>query len=171
MRKITASLAECAHVLSLTPKAMREAVERGCPCESRPGKGGSAAVFDLRKVVSWRVAELAARHNKDGNGLSTARERLLKAQAHAKERTNEVADGTLIDAGLVTRAYADLALMMRNRLLSLPTVLSPEVAAESDPCVCAAIMRREIEHALEAISSFDPRELPALKRLAASRRG
>ncbi len=163
MRKVTANLGETAHVLGLTPKALREAIERGCPVESRPGKGGREAVFDLRKVFAWRLTELTA--GKPETPVSTARERLLSAQAARAERANQLADGDLASISVVAAFFGELAGMMRTRMLGISTTIAPELIGLTDVHTAGTIVDREIRAGLTSIADFNARNLPVMKRL------
>jgi hypothetical protein len=153
--------ATTAKLLGVTGEGLRKMVrDRGCP-------GPKAGVYDWPAVVAWRVVDAASGRNE----LTSARERLVQAQAAARERENRLADRDVVSIRVITAALCDLVLMMRNALLSLPAVLSPELAGTADPAVIRSILDLHIRRAMEAIAAFDPREFASIKRLRRHRNG
>lgn len=93
-------------------------------------------------------------------GYQYWRERTERAKALAAERENELAEGKLLAAADVESVVGDAITQLRGRLESLPDILGPQLAAESDEGRARALLAEAIEHALEETS----RQFAALAR-------
>jgi phage terminase Nu1 subunit (DNA packaging protein) len=156
--------AQTARLLSVSGEALRKMVKRGCPVAKKRGARDAEAIYDWRAVVAWRLKD-AAQGRGDAK-LTDARTSLAAAQARKVTRENAVADGDLVSIGLICAALADLVLVFRNVMLGLPTKLAPELIGLTDEHVAKAVVDRDIRHALIALSEFDPRQLPSMRKLA-----
>ena len=70
-------------------------------------------------------------------------------EAKAKERDYLLSMGQLMRADEVVAAVTGAVATLRQRLESLPDILSPRLAAAQDEAGCRAILADELEHALE----------------------
>lgn len=85
-------------------------------------------------------------------GYQYWRERSERAKALSAERENEIAEGKLLVAADVEAVVADAVTQLRGRFESLPDILGPQLAAESDEGRARALLAEAIEHALEETS-------------------
>lgn len=79
----------------------------------------------------------------------TSRARREYFEAKAKERDYLLSMGQLMRADEVLAAVTGAVATLRQRLESLPDILSPRLAAAQDEASCRAILADELEHALE----------------------
>lgn len=106
--------------------------------------------------------------------MSPAQERARRdrADAELKELELKVRRGELIATDQPRRAIISLASMTSARLQGIPSAIARELAAESKPAVCEAVVRREIWRALEDLAdSADRAEAKLQKEEAAADSG
>jgi phage terminase Nu1 subunit (DNA packaging protein) len=168
MKASTITIEQLASLCNVTPPAVLGWIKAGMPVQvvGKKGRGSHKTELDLARCMRWYFHE---RHER--LALDRARTELTAAQTARALRENRVADGALVDINVICAALADLVLVFRNVMLGLPTKLAPEVAGIVDVSVCKAILDRDIRHALIAMSEFDPRELPTLKRFRRRKNG
>lgn len=82
-------------------------------------------------------------------GYQASRARREYFEAKAKERDYLLSIGQLMRADEVVAAVTGAVSTLRQRLESLPDILSPRLAAAPDESTCRAILADELEHALE----------------------
>lgn len=141
-----------ARLLGVTAEALRVMTrDRGCPV-LKHGQGRSETLYDWIAVIRWMRKDLAA--GRGDTKLTDARTALAAAQAAKVARENKLADGDLVSLKSIKGVIVPTLLAVRTRLLAIPTVIAPEIGAESDPSVCKAIMQKEIEDALTQISEL-----------------
>jgi hypothetical protein len=75
-----------------------------------------------------------------------------KYRALASKRDYELSIGKLMLADDVIRVCAEAATICRTRLETIPDLLAPHIAAETDETRCKALMRDQIEHILETLT-------------------
>lgn len=83
---------------------------------------------------------------------------LQHEMAKAARTTLEVQklQGKVIDTDVVKREIGDLISNAKRRLLAMGNALAPELASESDPAKCQAIIEAEVHDALTEISQWEP---------------
>jgi hypothetical protein len=75
-----------------------------------------------------------------------------EADARKKLRDEQVELGQLLQADDVEHALRGAVATLRNGLENLPTILAPQVAAESDEAKCRVLITDAVEHALEELA-------------------
>lgn len=75
-----------------------------------------------------------------------------EADARKKLRDEQVELGQLLQADDVEHAVRGAVATLRNGLENLPTILAPQVAAESDEAKCRVLITDAVEHALEELA-------------------
>ena|SRR5262245_23642652 len=83
---------------------------------------------------------------------ATARARRDAAQARLAELEYKRRSGELVHRSEPARAMVSLASMVSARLQGIPSASARELAAESKPAVCEAVVRREIYQALNDLA-------------------
>jgi hypothetical protein len=109
--------------------------------------------FDLCACALALLRHLRA--TKEADGLTDARKKLVAAQTRATEQKTAVASGDLVHLSNLLPIIENALLSVRTTCLGIATAVAQEIAAESDPAVCRAIVQREVEHALTACSELD----------------
>ena len=84
--------------------------------------------------------------------------RLTKAQATKEELAIAEKEGRLVDAEQVQKVWADLIVNCKSKLLSLPTKLAYEVAAESNPNIVLEMLTSAVYEALQELSEIGEEE-------------
>jgi hypothetical protein len=113
---------------------------------------GGALPAAAEPLVSAAPPEVGGGADRLAGGFQQARAVREKFLALEAKRAYEVAMGRLIDAGEVRIAVADAAARLRVSLESLPNMIGPQLAAESDEARCVAVLRDAVELTLEELS-------------------
>jgi len=100
-------------------------------------------------LVSSREAQAPLETRATAPDYQTSRARREYFEAKAKERDYLLSMGQLMRADEVLAAVTGAVATLRQRLESLPDILSPRLAAAQDEAGCRAILADELEHALE----------------------
>jgi phage terminase Nu1 subunit (DNA packaging protein) len=78
-------------------------------------------------------------------------QRLKEIEQFRKLRlANDEKEARLVEADVVARVWANMATLLRNKLLSIPNTLAQRCAFETDPFEIRNMIDAEIKHALEA---------------------
>lgn len=149
-------LAHAAAALSVTSQTIRNWIEAGCP--HIPGGQGRGNVTRVKigDVMAWRVDEVTGDRFGDGDldlELDKAREK--KLQVIRLERNIRVDMGSLVPVDLIADAVEADYSKVRSRLSSIPSRICVQVAAEENPAVVRAMIKKEINEALKNLSSAD----------------
>jgi phage terminase Nu1 subunit (DNA packaging protein) len=90
--------------------------------------------------------------------ISSARKRVLEAQANRAELKLAHERGKLFDAKLAMQAWSGMVAAFRTRCLAIPRTLAEELTREAErgPAAVEVVLMREIRAALEALSGWEP---------------
>jgi hypothetical protein len=105
------------------------------------------------------AAAQSATATPDSEGISAAEfqqdvRREQRAKAERREFELAIRRGEFSRVDEFRRIYGGAILTARDRFLQMPGSLAPILALESDPAVCAEILRRAIYDALTEVSRY-----------------
>jgi len=103
-------------------------------------------------MANQRKAKPDKKPSADGVSLYEAQRRRTLAQAEREELKTKELEGTLIRRDVVEKALFSMAREVRDGLENLPARLSGILAAESKQEQIFAILSKEIQQVLEALS-------------------
>lgn len=149
---------ELALAMEMHPGTLTKWERDGCPVAKRAPRG-RPSLFDRAAVEAWRD-ERDATLKASGLSLEAARARFAKAQAERVEMQNAVRRGELLELAEVVREGQDILLVVRARLLALPSSLAPELARETEPHTVQRRLTEAIHDALRELSRWRPGEDP-----------
>ena len=173
-RKSTRDLAD---LLGTTKETVNRWGKQGCPHEP-PARPGQPALWDLRAVVDWLVAErerqvrdelLEAYAGAEDSNVSEAEARRRKAVADAviaEHRAGE-ATGRLVPISDVVRELEEQLAAVRSGALALPDRVAVDVAAAGEAGEVREMLRAEVVGWLEEVS-VDRRYADRLAELEAA---
>jgi phage terminase Nu1 subunit (DNA packaging protein) len=117
------------------------------------GRGGRATQFDVLACVPayLRFMQQQARA---GDTLSDARKRATQARAALLELRHARESGAVIPADVATREAFNFARIVRENCLNVPSRLSTQLAAESDPQRVFSALDGEIRQALSTTADL-----------------
>lgn len=155
-----------AAMLGVGEPEIRTRVARGMPCLSR-GSRHTKWLFDLPAVFAWWVAsEVAARAPQAGKAKGAAPAAALLDPAQEKARRDRAAAelaelrlgqerGRWVAVEAVARVLSGELAALRSRLLALPSRVAPLYASTRTPQEAHALVAREVNDALEELSSAE----------------
>ena len=92
------------------------------------------------------------RRRRGRDDLREARRRLMQARAMLAELDLARRRAAVVPTDVVTEMVAAAVDRIRDRLLRLPAVLGPLLAARTDPAECAELLRQAVHAALSDLS-------------------
>ena len=136
-----------AEILGLTSRRVQQLRAEGLPYTERNQ-------IRLLAGLQWYLTQ----QQKPPIDLMEARQRRLSAQAQLAELELGQQQGHLINRQEIIEAIQKSLLQLRNRLLSIPTKLSPVLAVEANAALTKNILEDEIHKALTELSvmQFQP---------------
>jgi hypothetical protein len=141
-------------MMNVTPRhVQRLASESGMPRVTR-GR------YDAGKCLLWYIRYLqdaltaGAVVTPDGAhlGLRDERARSIRADAELKEIKLGEKRRTLVSLGHVKKAFVDLALMTKARIMATPPRIAPEIMGETSRVMIQAIVERHLKDALNHLA-------------------
>ncbi len=125
----------------------------GLPVERKAQ--GRAWRADLAACISWLLERTRQEAAAGGPGAEVAvqRERLLRAQATAKETANRVRAGELIERLPAASEVMEAVLIARDRLLAIPGRTAPAVSAMTDIVAIEDLLTGEMEREMQLLSA------------------
>jgi len=131
--------------------------------------GGLEPVAKDGRTV-WYAARPALERIYLGESLDLTRERarLASEQADAQALRNQQQRGEVVPAEDMDRALIAVSTLTSGRLQGIPRSLAPELAAESTPAKCEAIVEKAI---LEALGDLADQGQAPLDRVGRAKRG
>ena len=145
MKQYLVPRSELAFTLSLSETRVAELVKSGVLPQPK-GRGK----FDL--VASTRAYLQYSRSHTKGT-LAEEKTRLTKAKADREELNLAVRSKELIEVATVEKVVFEKARQIRDALQSIPDRIAGIVSAEGDQAKNHATLSREIQQALEALTS------------------
>jgi hypothetical protein len=141
-----------AKILVLSERRVRQLRDEGIISEYRAGSG----LYDLAPTVSAYIQYL--RRESDAGeeiNIHTERALLIRAKRRSEEYDLRLREGDLNEAADVERLYGYMLSNFRARLLSVPAKVAPRVKGKTDEVEVEAIIKAEIDEALQELSNFD----------------
>ena len=149
-----AKLTEVAEHLDLSTTRIHQLVKAGI----LPKSGRAAYDLDACRIGYIRyIREIAAgRGSKDGAvDLVAERARLTRAQAEKAERENAIHAGEYIRVKSFHRMATVSIVIMRNKLLGVPSRLAPLMAPEMTPGAAQKTLTKVIHEVLDELAATD----------------
>lgn len=123
---------------------------------------GKPVITDAAEVIrAFRANRNDAQDRKAGsvsagkpNSLVTAEIRLKEARTRRVEQEMDVRAGKTFLRADVRRAQYEVGKTIRENLDNIPTRLCGQLAVETDPEVCRALLAAEIRRALEVLADI-----------------
>ncbi len=143
---------QLAELFDVNAQTVTKWAAAGCPV-ARHGSRGRRALFNVAKVVAWRVD--TAREKDDGPlNLGAERAALARAQRLKLEREAKVRAGELIERARVEGEFADIATFVKTRLRAIPSAVAVELvsAAASGPAAVSGLLLRRVDAALHELA-------------------
>ncbi len=113
----------------------------------------------LRSLGQTRQSQGSSAEGEEANAGSSFSEaqrqrewlRVQREEIELRKRRREV-----VEAADVKAAWEDIVVKAQDRLLSLPGIVSVNLAAVNDPRECEEILNREIREALRGLIEYQP---------------
>lgn len=139
--------AQLAKAHGVGPQMVSRWVKLGLP--RRPD-----GLYDPKVATNWLRQNITGRDGSSpaSDSLTAARGRKEAALASMRELELKTRRGELIEAADVEREWSAAIAGARERLLQMPEQICERVAVESDPRVCAELIRKEVYRALTELS-------------------
>jgi phage terminase Nu1 subunit (DNA packaging protein) len=120
----------------------------------REGRGRYLKDASTRSYIKHLRESAAGRTNSSESGLNLPDEsaRLKAAQAEYYDIKNQRSRGELVLAAEVEAEMRQSYRTTAQRLMAVPTTVAPKIAVLKTAAECEAVMRREFEKALNALS-------------------
>lgn len=144
-RKATATRAELAALLGVTPCRVTKYVEAGLPCVNH-GRG-KPTTFDVGACVQWLLGRRAATPPPD---ITAARARRMAALARLAEHEASLREGRVVDSAVARKDAFECHRIVRDAILSVPSRIGAQLAAESDATKVHVLLDGELRLALTA---------------------
>jgi phage terminase Nu1 subunit (DNA packaging protein) len=140
-------------VFELTESRIHQLVKLGMPKQAR-------SKFDLMQCIRWYIrylqkkVEQKAIDGGDGNpqGANDQRIRGMKADADLKEMDLALRKGQLVKIEDVRAVWAEITLMAKARILSVPPRLAGEVMGQNSRVMIQALMEKALKDALNQLA-------------------
>lgn len=153
---ITCSRVELARILGVNESTLHRWSNQGMPGVSSRGRNGSS--YDPAAVIAWcRATGKFAPAVTDGDSLDKDREQALftREKRMREEMENAVRRGELVEARDVERAWADVLLACRAKLLGLPTKAARQVLGLRTEREISAVLTATVQEALRELAGGD----------------
>lgn len=138
-----------ADLLDLTEKRVRQLRDEGIIKES------TRNFYELKPTVQAYISYLRGLNNGSGKADYNAEKALLiKAKRQSEELDLQEKTHKLHSAEVIERVVSDMLVRFKSRMLSMPSKLSPKLAASSDPTAITELLRSSIQEALMELSDF-----------------
>lgn len=118
----------------------------------RKGGRGQVYDFDVKKVEGW-VNKYKLPASTNDMSYAEARRRRESALAAIKELDLQLKQGRLINTEKAQKEWQRVLSIIRNRLLGLPTKLTPVVYGCGSPGEVFTLLKKEIHHVLDELGS------------------
>jgi phage terminase Nu1 subunit (DNA packaging protein) len=108
----------------------------------------------VKSIVS-HLRKLADRKSQHTDDLVGQKTRLTEAQANKVELENRVKAGELVETAEIEKALGKAISAAKQKLLSIPSGCSAELARIDDPNKVNLLLTREIEQALNELCIYE----------------
>ena len=164
LRSVSYPIKTIAEVLDLTERRIRQLVTDGV-IPANKDRGRYELIPTVRAYVHWlrdRSLYGEAKKNKETViSLDEARRRKVTAEAELAELELEKERGEVVDIAETEKAWTDVLMNVRAKMLSMPTTLAAQIAVETDQKIIKELLTTSVENALQELSSIEikqPRE-------------
>jgi phage terminase Nu1 subunit (DNA packaging protein) len=142
------TIERAANLCSVTEKTIRSWIMNGLDVmhAGRQGSKTDRTIIDLVVLLRWYLEQ---------DALDVAKTRLASAQADRHEIENATRRGELLSVEDVERAWTDLILACRSKILGLPTKLAARLINVSDAATIAALIGEEVTATLDELAALD----------------
>ena len=152
---IYVSQTDMCRALDVSRSAVNQLEEKGVLVKAGRGK------YDIVQSTHNYIRRMRGRDaktsgNSDGDSIDyyEERARLTKAQADRQEIEVQKAQGVLVEADKVVKAWVDTIVTTRNRLLAIPQKLSYEISVTDDREEIEKLLMSEMRSALTAMENL-----------------
>lgn len=153
---LTVNRGEMADLAGIAPTTLDAWVRRGCPAVARGGHGRPWA-FNSADVFAWRLEDVRAQVK--GVGASSMEElhrRKLEAEVELAELESAREQGVVAPVEQFERAMSKAFGEVRSRLRGvLPGRVASRIAALTSEAEIKAVLREEIDGALEVLAAAE----------------
>lgn len=159
-------IAAVARKLGVTPKALRDTFDSGRVDQGLIKRRGRWKITDAAAVMrAFRENRNDAQDRQAPEGkpssLTVAEIRLKEARTRRVEQDMAARAGLTLARADVRRAEYEAGKTIRENLENIPDRLCGQMAVETDPAVCRAIMAAEIRRALAQLAdTLDAKAAP-----------
>lgn len=146
---------ELAEVFGKSLPTISTWVTKGCPVVER-GRRGKEWTFDTAAVADWLEQQTVANLQGDTSGLvmEEAKRRKTAAEAALAELELAKAREQVIEASEVEKAWADLILSFRAKMLSVPPKMAPVVIVAVNVAEVERLLDDAIREALSELARY-----------------
>lgn len=160
------SARKVAEALGLSHTAINNAVKRG-RIQREPDGGFDADhvraalaqntdVLQQQRGAPQRAAAAEGTSQPDKTSLHEAQRAREWLRVRKEKIAIDIAEHRLIDGLEAERAWGEMVVSAQQKLLSIPGLLAPRLAAESDQAECEVLLRSGIVSALNELSEYRP---------------
>lgn len=163
LRSVSYPIKTIAEVLDLTERRIRQLVTDGV-IPANKDRGRYELIPTVRAYVHWlrdRSLYGEAKKNKETViSLDEARRRKVTAEAELAELELEKERGEVVDIAETEKAWTDVLMNVRSKMLSMPTTLAAQIAVETDQKLIKELLTTSVENALQELSSIEIKQPP-----------
>jgi len=163
LRSVSYPIKTIAEVLDLTERRIRQLVTDGV-IPANKDRGRYELIPTVRAYVHWlrdRSLYGEAKKNKETViSLDEARRRKVTAEAELAELELEKERGEVVDIAETEKAWTDVLMNVRAKMLAMPTTLAAQIAVETDQKIIKELLTNSVENALMELSSIEIKQPP-----------
>ena len=146
------SAKELAHVLGLSVARVGQLEANGT--FERTANGKFRLAESAQSYVKAQRADLTSRLAATPGSFAEARTRRMNTLAQIEALKLSERTGKLVETDVVLRVFGNLFTIVRQRLLALPSRLTPRLTTMRDPNETLSLLRKETNAVLELIASM-----------------
>jgi terminase small subunit / prophage DNA-packing protein len=125
------------------------------------GRGRAGNKYETSDVIHWINRRAVDNLVGDKIDIEEAKRRKIAAEAALAEVELAITQGKLIPADQIEKAWSEMIMACRSKLLSIPTKASPEVFAAENLTEVKVILKQSINEAINelSVSAGDPEQV------------
>ncbi len=151
---LTAGASTIASMLSIPASKVQEQARNADGYVIRIGPNKYDIIATARNYIRGLKGKQAGVKTEEGIDFHAEKARLTKAQADRQEIEVQKAQGVLVEADKVVKAWVDTIVTTRNRLLAIPQKLSYEISVTDDREEIEKLLMSEMRSALTAMENL-----------------
>lgn len=146
---------ELAEVFGKSLPTISTWITKGCPVVER-GRRGKEWVFDTADVANWleQVAVTNIQGDTSKLDMDEAKRRKTAAEAALAELDLAKARGEVIESATVEKAWSDLILSFRAKVLSVPPKMAPMLIVAGDVAEIERLLDDSLREALTELARY-----------------